>query len=492
MANNSRKYGKIKKVIKFGGSCLKDRSSLLQAVSIIKNENERVALVVSALSGVTDLLLDAYHLALGQEKNFRGIINSIEKRHLLLASEVLSLKNYALLAEKYRELFFRLNRLVRGIALSGEASTSLKATVLSYGERLSAHLLAATLKEAGLETRVYESEKAGLVATKVSEEAEADLEAFDRVFRSATGEVEAGNFIPVFTGFYGLTPEGRTALFGRNGSDYTAACVARGFRASRLVLYKDVPGFLTADPEKVPEARPIPSLSRLEAAELSYFGAKILHPRIWEPLEPLNCSVEIRSFKSPEAPGTIIKAKAEKSANIIKSLSASENLAVLRVEGPGVGSKPGIIGLLGTTLARNEVNILTVLTSQTCINLILSASEGERALRLVEKIQEPAIRKVLLEKDLALVAAVGHGIRETDGLAGKIFSTLASARINVEFFSTGASETAIYLLLKKNDTGRAVRLLHQAFFGEKTEVRKRSLPPRSAVELPHSPVIDTR
>lgn len=456
---------KIKKVIKLGGSCLKDRSSLIQAVSIIKQEREKVALVISALSSVTDLLIDAYHLALGQEKNFRGIISAIQERHLTLASEVLSLERHALLAKKYQELFLKLNRLLQGISLSGETSPSLKASVLSYGERFSVWLIASVLEEKGLSTRVYESEKIGLVSRQISEEAVVDLPCFDYIFMTVSREVEGKNFIPIITGFYGITEEGKTVLFGRNGSDYTAACIARGFKASTLLIYKDVPGFLTADPDLVPEAQLVSSLSRGEAAELSYFGAKILHPRLWEPLENLDCQVEIRSFQSPGVPGTVIKPQADKNERIIKSFSMLENLAILRVEGPGVGIKPGIIGRIGLALADKGINILTVLTSQTAINLLLNEPSAEPAFRVLRQLNEPVIRNIIFESGLALIAAVGQGLRETGGIASRIFYTLASAGVNVEFFSTGASETAIYLLVKSVEARRAIKILHQAFFG---------------------------
>lgn len=461
---NKNKNKKIKKVIKLGGSCLKSGASLQQVASLLKSEPERVALVVSAISGVTDLLLDAYHRSLSQDKNFRGVLAQIKNLHLLLATELLSLKRFRHLQARLEELFSDLEKTLQGILLIREAVPSLKARILSTGERLSAYLLAAVLEEAGLKVRVYETDRCGLITDEEFEQAEINQEKFDSAFQKTAKEILEGGFIPVFTGFFGCHPQGKVALFGRNGSDYSAAVIARGLRAPILEIYKDVPGFLTADPQIVPAASPLARISPQEAAELSYFGARILHPKIWQPLEGLKITVIIKSFTNPEKPGTIISPRTDKSENVIKSFSLNQNIAVIRIEGPEVGDKPGIIGKIGSTLAEKNINILTVLTSQTCINLILNSHQAELARERLLQLKEPAIRNILIEKELALIACVGKGIRETPGVAGRIFQILAREGINLEFFSSGASEVAIYLLVKKDDGQRAIQTLHREYF----------------------------
>jgi len=455
----------IKKIIKFGGSCLREPSSLRNIVSILKQEKERVALVVSAVSGITDLLIDAYHLSLSQDRNYQGIMAQIKNRHLLLASELLSLSHFGQYQAKSQEILKQLERTLKGLSLTGESTPSLKARVLSAGERLSAFLLAAVLEEAGFKCRVFETDRVGLVANQPSEEAEVVLEKFDFLFRKTAEEINQDDYIPVFTGFFGITEEGKLALFGRNGSDYSAAVIARGFQATVLTTYKDVPGFLTADPEFIPEARPVNRLSRKEAAELCYFGARILHPKIWQPLEGLETTVEIKEFSRPESLGTIISNSSEKAARIIKSLSVNQNIALVKVEGPGVGFKPGLIGKIGSRLAEKDLNILTVLTSQTCINLLMSPAAAELARTRLVELKEPAFRKITLEKNLALIACVGEGLRETPGVASHLLSILARKGINLELFSSGGSEVALYLVVKKQDAGRALHLLHEKYLG---------------------------
>jgi len=462
--SKSQPKQRIARVLKFGGSCLKDSSSVRQSVLIIKEQQERVAVVVSAIQGVTDLLLDAYHQALGQEKNYKGTLNYLKQRHLSLSSELLSLKRFGLASEKFSRAFSDLDRLLKGINLVGETSSGLKARVLSYGERLSASLISLVLAEIGLKSRVFESDRIGLIVDHPGDEASVNLEKFDKHFAGISKEIEAGSFLPVFTGFFGCTENGQVALLGRNGSDYSAALIARGLKAEVLITYKDVNGFLTADPALVPQARLIPVISREEAAELSYFGAKVLHPKIWEPLSDRKTTLEIRNYEQPKIAGTIITLKPVPSPKIIKSFSVNRNISVLRIEGPGVGYRPGIIGLIGSKLSENNINILTVLTSQTCINLVLTRAAAEQAVQILRELKDATFKKLMVEHDLALIACVGAGLKETTGVAEKIFSVLAREKINLEFFSSGASEVAIYLMVKNAEALLAIQALHQAYF----------------------------
>ena len=464
---------KIRKVFKFGGSCLQDSSSVRQALRLIKAEQpERVAVVVSAIQGVTDLLLDAYHQVLAQDKNYKGTLHYLKRKHLTLATELLSLKRFGKASEIFSQIFSRLDRLLQGIALVGETTPGVKARVLSSGERLSAWLLALAMEEAGLTSRVYETDRIGLVVDQPGEGARVNLKKFDKNFAGVLAEIAAGSFIPVFTGFFGCTENGQVALFGRNGSDYSAAIIARGLRADILIIFKDVSGFLTADPKLVPQARPIPYLDRKEAAELAYFGARVLHPKTLEPLSDRKLTVEIRSFEKPETPGTVIRQKGVKRTPVIKSFALNQNISVLKIEGPGVGDQPGLIGLLGSRLSEKNINILTVLTSQTCINLILPGPVAELAYQVIAELNEPSIKKLSVEHDLALIAGVGLGLRKTPGVAEKIFSVMAREKINLEFFSSGASEVAIYLVVKKEAADRAIKALHQEYFASAAKMEE--------------------
>lgn len=453
------------KVVKLGGSCLKDGPSILKAARIIGQRTERTAVVVSAVQGVTDMLVEAYRTALEQEKDPAPIVARIRARHSELAAAcVKEGENRRGLEDRFSALFLSLERVLLGLTCTGETTVSLKARVMSCGERLSACLLAGALDDMGTKARVYETDRVGLVTRNGAENASVDLKRFDLLFRPTAEAILAADEVPVFTGFFGSTPEGKVSLFGRNGSDYSAAVIARGLDASVLEIWKDVPGFMTADPRLVPAARLISRLSRKEAAELSYFGAKILHPKTWVPLEDRPVPVEIRSFDDMRSPGTVILPEGEISVGIVKSFSLNRDISVLRISGPGVGDKPGIIGWIGSTLAARNINILSVLTSQTCINLILASVEARRAIKLLEEEGEESILRVEVEEELSLLAAVGEGIRETCGIGGRIFSILSNEGVNMEFFSSGASDAAIYMLIKRSDSERAIRSLHRDYF----------------------------
>jgi aspartate kinase len=358
----------------------------------------------------------------------------------------------------------RLERLLRGAALIGEASPFTRAHILSYGERWAAQLLAGALREKGLDARALESEQIGLAADDAPDDANADLPAFRRAVKKNVLGLEAGRFVPVITGFYGLASRRRIASFGRNGSDYSAAVVAVALHAPVLEIWKDVDGFMTADPKRIPEAKPISKLSFAEAAELSYFGAKVLHPRTLEPIARQNGSIRIRHLFRPDRPGTEISAQGGATREILKSVTHNNRLAVLRVFGAGVGCKPGIIGIIGRSLADHGVNIISVITAQTIINVLVAASDARRALKILRSIRGGVITRVELEEGLSLVAAVGEGLSFRKGLAARVFTAVAAGGINVEIISSGASGVATYFLVRKADALPAVRALHAEFF----------------------------
>ena len=269
---------------------------------------------------------------------------------------------------------------------------------------------------------------------------------------------------PVITGFFGVTPDGRTATFGRNGTDYSAAVIAWGLRARALEIWKDVEGFMSADPKVVKGAAIIDRLSYSEAAELSYFGAKILHPRTLEPLSGLDIEVRIKNLYDPESPGTEIAPNGRASRDVIKSVTANTKIALLRIRGRGVGIKPGIIGEIGRRLGRDGVNIFSIITAQTCINLLVDRKDARKGYDSLKAIAGGVIESVDLEEDVALIAAVGEGFLARKGLAARIFSAVSRADINVEMISTGASEVAAYFIVDRKDTEKTLLALHKEFF----------------------------
>ena len=240
--------------------------------------------------------------------------------------------------------------------------------------------------------------------------------------------------------------------------------MAYALKAGRLEIWKDVDGFMSADPALVQTARPLARVSFAEAAELSYFGAKILHPRTVEPLAGTRTRLFIRNVNRPENKGTEILAGKSGREEVVASITANCRLANIRVHGAGIGSKPGLLAGVSSLLAAADINIYSVLTSTTCINLLLDPEDGRRSLQRLKALANGIIRKIVLEEHLALVGVVGEKIMEKEGIYARIFSAVAREKINVEMAAAGASAVACYFLVRRPDLDRAVRAVHDEFF----------------------------
>jgi len=453
------------KVMKFGGGCLRDADGFRRAADIILKESVPPVVVVSAVASVTDALDRGLARAVKNEAGVGRTIRALRIQHESLAETLLPTPEIRSdVLDQIGRRLERLERLLRGAALIGEASPFTRALALSFGERWAAMILAGALRETGADARALESEHIGLAADESPDGATADLPAFRRAIKGNALGLETGRFVPVITGFYGVASKRRIASFGRNGSDYSAAVIAAALHVPVLEIWKDVDGFMTADPKRIPAAEGIARLSFAEAAELSYFGAKVLHPRTLEPVAREDIRIRIRHFYRPDRPGTEITRAGGAAEHVLKSVTFNNRIAVLRVQGAGVGGKPGIIGTIGRRLADRGINILSVITAQTTINLLVAEADARTALAALRAIRRGVISRVDLETGLSLVAAVGEGFSSKKGLAARVFTAVSDAEVNVEMISSGASDVATYFLVRKADALPAVRALHAEFF----------------------------
>ncbi len=455
------------RVLKFGGGCLKDGACFVRAAGIVRTAEGPCAAVVSAASGVTDVLARGVRDAARDDAATAGTLSAIRERHMgLLEGSLGPGEVREDVRAALEERLMRLEKLLMAVAYAGEASPSLRANILSTGERLAAVLLSGALRAAGVPSSCWESDEIGMITEETSDNATVDIDAFRRTITPLARLIFHAGGIPVITGFFGRTPGGRVALFGRNGSDYSAAVVAAALDAARLEIWKDVGGFMSADPDLVAGAVPVASLSWREAAELAYFGAKIVHPRTFEPLAGREIDVVIKSFAEPDGPGTELRAAGVETEAVVKSVTSNDRIARLRVQGPGVGIKPGIVGRIGRALADAGINIHSVITSQTCINLLVDREDARAGAEEVRKQSNGVFRDVELEEDIALVAMVGEGLLRRAGIAARVFSAVSKAGINVEIISIGASEVAAYFVVRRDRATEAVRAIHKEFFPE--------------------------
>jgi aspartate kinase/aspartokinase/homoserine dehydrogenase 1 len=345
-----------------------------------------------------------------------------------------------------------------------KAPLHLNTRLMSYGERLSALLIAGILDGPGRRCRVAFPEAIGLKARGDLLNASIDLKRSGKTVKktlSAPG-------ITIVPGFYGILEDGSIGLLGRGGSDYSAACIASCLDATSLDIWKDARGFLSSDPSIIPDVIRQESLTYDEAAELAYFGARILHPRTVEPL--IEKKIPIRLFSTSEdhaSPLSVINGQSRVSETVIKSITFTDDFSVLKISGAGVGIKPGVLAKVTAILDDHGININSVITSQIAINLIVGKRYACRAGRLISALDLPVIKEVKVLEGTSLLALVGHGMVEQHGVAARAFSVLAGLGINVHLSSMGASDVTTYLVIDRQDRDRAIHAIHREFFPAK-------------------------
>lgn len=446
-----------KHVLKIGGSNLKNNDAILKIVQITKQYKGQVFIVVSAFYGVTEKLIKCFHES--SNEYIQEIINDaiivLQKQikdPVLFKIATLKLER---IAQKMKQVLFK-NRNENNAFSYGE--------FISFGEKISASVLCSIFQNHDLNFIELLPED-GLFTDGEPLNATINLEKSSLILNKI---LEKENYI--IPGFYGISDEKEITLLGRGGSDYSASSLANILHAKSLDIWKDVNGFESADPKLVPHTKIIPRIKYDEAAELSYFGAKILHPRTVEPLKKKN--IPIRIFNSEgdlsiENPKTIINAKSVITDEVVKSITYNNNFAILKLKGAGLGTKPGILAKVSMLLGDNGINIKSVITSQTQINILLDKEEVELAKSKIESLELKTISSIELKADIAIIALVGEGIINQPGIASRIFSSLAVQEINVQMISFGASEVAIYFIVDEQDKIKALKLTHQAFFKTK-------------------------
>jgi aspartate kinase len=443
------------KVVKFGGAGLADGAAIQRAAEIIRKQGPCVV-VASAMAGITDLLTE-HTTQIPTDEEVAKILATIT------AKNQTAIEHLGLNAGLLDDLMKRLERTLYGLVYTDKITARLRDLVRSFGERFAVALLASTLTKLGQPATALEAEQVPISSLGPFGHARPDLTRLRAEAGPSLINMVNNGSTPVVTGFYGVDPEGHPTLFGRGGSDYVAALVGYAIQAECVELWKDVPGFMTADPRMVTSANLIAKLSYTEAAELAHFGAGILHPRAVEPLEAIGIPLLIRSFTEPEGSGTQIQTAQEPSQEMVRSVASKQDLAILRLKGPGMAYTKGVAKRVFDALAEAQINVLNMSTSQASFALLIhdeSISDAEQALA-------PLLGGVMQELEVlpgrALVCVVGEGLGNTPGSAAKILDAVAQAGVNVEMISLGASDLAIDFIVNSSDRAAAMRALHARF-----------------------------
>lgn len=445
--------------MKFGGTSVGDVAAFERVIRIVSSQiDRRPVVVVSAMTKVTDALLAAFDTA--KKGDFAAAIASLEPhfgRHVEVSRHFISDGTSNLFdaelqfaREELSDLLMRTSR--RSLPLS-----MLKDAIVSYGEQLSSRLLAEVLKSKGVNARQFDSRR--LVVTDDEFGAAQPIweETRDLVRLDLQPLIDSGE-VPVMGGFIAANRAGETTTLGRGGSDYSAALVAAALNAGELQIWTDVTGVMTCDPRICGEARTIPRLSYEEAAELSYFGAKVLHPKTIKPAVDHSIPVRVCNTFEPAEIGTMVLARSDESPNKIKSIAHKKNITILRITSARMLGSYGFMSAVFQVFERYRTVIDVISTSEVSIALTLdNAAEIEKITADLSRLGD-----VEVEPGYAVICVVGDGLRASTGLASKIFSTIDD--VHIALVSHGASSVNLTFVVKENDVIGVIRKLHSEFF----------------------------
>jgi len=464
-------------VMKFGGSSVGTPRAMAQAVQNIRQSRTdwaRLVVVTSALSGVTNLLLESAALAVHGEAAFiaQAERELLDKHTAIAKTLIESPAQQAQIRQELQHLSADFASLCRAIAMLGEATPRALDAVASLGERMSVRLLAAALQSAGVPAQFVEATQL-IVTDDHFQAAHPDLSATSANVQTVLEPILAQGQVPVVTGFVAATPDGRTTTLGRGGGDYSAAILGAALPADEVWIWTDVTGVMTADPRLVPEAQTIPVLTYREVTELAYFGAKVLHPKTIRPVIEAGISVRVCNTFDPQHPGTRVTvnghpAKNENGAhNVAKAVTAIRGQRLIIIEGRGMLGVPGVAARAFGAVASTgtSVPLITQASSEQSICFAVPDDSADTVLTSLQavfskELAQRDIDRVWATEEIAIITVVGNGMLDTPGVAGQIFSALGRADVNVAAIAQGSSSVAISLVVASSDAAQAVRTLH--------------------------------
>ncbi len=455
--------------MKFGGTSVGSSASIQQVRKIVKDslQQDKVILVVSAMSGTTDQLIECGRRAAAGDESYRGILQDIETRHLDAVKEIIPVQHQSYVLSFTKTYCNEMEDVFNGIFLLGELSGRTLDRIMSYGELMSSRIIAASFELEGCRSKWIDSRS--LIITD-SHYGNAIVN-FTVTNTRIEKMVEEGNDLVILPGFISSDNDGITTTLGRGGSDYTAAILAAGANASKLDIWTDVSGMMTADPRWVPNARPIPEISYREAMELSHFGAKVIYPPTIQPVMNKNIPVWVKNTFAPKDNGTLIQNESPASGQTISGISSINKIALLSLEGSGMIGIPGFSKRLFEALAGEKINVILITqsSSEHSICVAIEAAGVEKARKAVNAAfeREIAIGKVdplTTETDLSIVALVGENMKSHPGISGKMFGTLGRNGVNVRAIAQGSSERNISAVISTADVKKTLNILHEEFF----------------------------
>ena len=452
------------KVLKFGGSCLGSEDTIQRVAKVVKDEKEDKVVVVSAASGVTNAIRD-FLSKQRTEKEIDDFLLTTKLRHVdMLPKKDGDVRKEAL--EHMENKITKLERLLYGVTYTEELTPRTNDLVMSFGERLSAIVVAARLGHVGLNGVPMETDALGMITNEQHGNAVAILDKCEKNMAPTLESAVKKGIVPVITGFFGISESGHVTTVGRSGTDYTAAVVAYATNSKPVEIWKEVDGFMSADPKIVKNAFLLERLSYEEAAELAYFGAQVLHPRAVHPARQKGIEIVIKNLFKPGSPGTVIGSSKHARKDVIKSVSYVPNVATLKVYDTGAGYKSGFLADISSCLSKANINIFSATTSQTCVAVLIDESDIANAKRAIKAILGSVGESFEVVPGASLICTVGEGFGLTKGIAARVFNAVAQKNVNVDLISAGASMVAYHFTVDRRDLKNTIIAIHNEFWGK--------------------------
>jgi aspartate kinase len=459
-------------VMKFGGTSVGSAEAIAQTAEIIrasKNDWPAIAVVVSAMSGATDMLLKGAHTAASGDGNtFRAIARDLRLKHETAINSLLdSTASRQAVLERIHYYLTEFENLCHAVNVLGEASPRALDAISSLGERMSIHLLAARLRQIGLAAEAVEATTLIITDDFFGSANPQMEETTNRVEKHLRPQMVNGA-IPVITGFIGATRSGAVTTLGRGGSDYSAAILGAALKADAVWIWTDVNGVMSADPRIVPDARTLPELSFREISELAYYGAKVLHPKTIRPVIERGIDLWIKNTFHPAHPGTRIVPDDNHVEGTIKAVTAIKGQSMITIEGRGMLGVPGVAARTFGAVAKSGASV-TLITQASSEQSICFSVPSNLAPKVIAGLEEE-FRHELFRRDIDSIAAfdhavivtvVGAGMKHTPGVAGKVCSALGSHHVNIIAIAQGSSECSISLVVDAKEADEAVRAIHR-------------------------------
>jgi aspartokinase/homoserine dehydrogenase 1 len=457
-------------VLKFGGTSVANAENINKVVAIVKGslKKDKTVVVVSALGGVTDLLLNAATMAADGDELYKDKLTAIEQRHMEAVKQLIPVAQQSQFLSLVKKSCNEIEDICNGIFLLGELTARSKDRIGSYGEWISSQIITAKFKADGVEA-IWKDSRELIETNSAFTAAEVDFPATNQKINDFFSAQSSSLFI--LPGFIAADKNGVTTTLGRGGSDYTAAILASALNAATLEVWTDVSGMMTADPRLTANARIIPHISYQEAMELSHFGAKVIYPPTIQPVMGKGIPVWIKNTFIPSDEGTLIEAVVTNGGDIVRGISSVNNIALISLEGSGMIGIPGFSKRLFEALSSEKINVILITqsSSEHSICVGIESVVAERAKHAVDQafaneIELQKVEPLKIEADLSIVALVGENMKNHTGISGRMFSAMGRNGVNVRAIAQGSSEKNISAVIATKDVRKAINVLHEEFF----------------------------